>query len=43
VKYDFCNNPLVPEPVYGIHVQNEGNRIEFYINFTSLILLASYE
>ncbi len=29
VKYDSCNTPLQPELVCGIHVQNEGNRIEF--------------
>jgi len=23
VKYDSCNNPLPPEPVYCIHVLNE--------------------
>ena len=41
VNYDSCNIPLPPEPVCGIHVLNEGNRIEFYISLTSLILLAS--
>ena len=31
VKYDSCNTPLQPELVFSIHVQNEGNRIEFLL------------
>lgn len=27
-----CNIPLPPEPVYGIHVQYECNRIEFLLS-----------
>jgi hypothetical protein len=33
VKYDLSNNPLVPELVYGIHVLNVGNHIEFLLAY----------
>jgi len=29
VTYDFCKNPCLPASVCGIHVLNEGKRIEF--------------
>ncbi len=31
VKYDSCNTLLPPESVYGTHVLNEGNRIEYLL------------
>jgi len=36
-NYDFCNNSRAPEMVCSIHVQNEGNRIEFLYKFYYLI------
>ncbi len=30
-SYDSCNTRLPPESAYGIHVLNEGNRIEFLL------------
>jgi len=33
VKYAYCNIQLLPELVYGIQVQNEGNRIEFLLAY----------
>jgi len=33
VKYESYNTPLQPESVCGIHVLNEGNRIEFLLAY----------
>ncbi len=41
VKYDFCNTPLPPESVYGSHVLNEGNRIEFLLAYICFVLNGS--
>jgi len=35
VEYDFCNNPLPPESVCGIHVLNEGNSCCLLYNIIS--------
>jgi len=36
--YDSCNISLPTETVYGIHVLNEGNRIEFLLAYFYRVL-----